>query len=181
MTTKEQEKKALEQIRKIVSGLGEDSYIGTAFEGCFEIAEENIENDFACSMKQNAEHYMELYENLQDEYYTLKASADEESRKFTDKTKWAEGQLDAMQEKISKLNKRTPDINHYKQIWNLVYDSIENNKAWMDTYADTMADFSDTPSDIAFVNAAKNYKKCRTAYEEQKKLLDYLDTISPEA
>lgn len=55
MTTKEQERKALEQIRKIVEGLGEDSYIGTAFEGCFRVAEENIENDWACSMKERAE------------------------------------------------------------------------------------------------------------------------------
>lgn len=55
MTTKEQERKALEQIKKIVEGLGENSYIGTAFEGCFEIAEDNIKNDFACSMKQAKE------------------------------------------------------------------------------------------------------------------------------
>lgn len=55
MTTKEQERKALEQIKKIVAGLGENSYVATAFEGCFEIAEENIENDFACSMKQRAD------------------------------------------------------------------------------------------------------------------------------
>lgn len=55
MTTKEQERKALEQIRKIVEGLGEDSYIGTAFEGCFLVAEENIENDWAFSMKERAE------------------------------------------------------------------------------------------------------------------------------
>lgn len=55
MSTKEQERKALEQIKKIVAGLGSDSYIGMAFEGCFEIAEENIENDFGCSMKQRVE------------------------------------------------------------------------------------------------------------------------------
>ena len=55
MATKEQERKALEQIKKIVEGLGENSYIGTAFEGCFEIAEDNIKNDFACSMKQAKE------------------------------------------------------------------------------------------------------------------------------
>lgn len=54
--TKEQERKALARIKKIVEELGEDSYIGMAFEGCFEVAEENIENDFACSMKQRAEH-----------------------------------------------------------------------------------------------------------------------------
>lgn len=55
MTTKEQERKVLAQITKLVEGLGEDSYIGTAFEGCFEIAEQNIENDWACSMKDRAE------------------------------------------------------------------------------------------------------------------------------
>lgn len=55
MTTKEQELKALEKIRKIVEELGENSYVGMAFEGCFEIAEDNIENDFGCSMKQRAE------------------------------------------------------------------------------------------------------------------------------
>lgn len=55
ITTKEQERKALVQIKKIVDGLGKDSYIATAFEGCFEIAEQNINNDFACSMKQNFE------------------------------------------------------------------------------------------------------------------------------
>ena len=54
MTTKEQERKALEQIRKIVAGLGEDSYIGIAFDGVLEDASENIENDFACSWKQRA-------------------------------------------------------------------------------------------------------------------------------
>ena len=55
MTTKEQERKVLAQIRKLVEGLGEDSYVGTALEGCWEIAEQNIENDWACSMKQRAE------------------------------------------------------------------------------------------------------------------------------
>ena len=55
MTSKEMERKALEQIKKIVADLGEDSYIGTALEGCLEIAEENINNDWACSMKQRWE------------------------------------------------------------------------------------------------------------------------------
>lgn len=57
--TKEQERKALEKIKKIVKGLGKNSYIGTAFEGCFEIAESNIENDFADSMKERYEQSKE--------------------------------------------------------------------------------------------------------------------------
>lgn len=43
--TKQQERAALEKIRKIVEELGPDSYIATAFDGCFKDAEANIEND----------------------------------------------------------------------------------------------------------------------------------------
>ena len=51
--TKEQERKALEKIRKIVSELGEDSYLKMAFDGCFEIAESKIDNDFGDSPREN--------------------------------------------------------------------------------------------------------------------------------
>lgn len=48
--TKQQERDTLEKIRKMVEQLGPDSYLATAFEGCFDLAAENIENDWACSM-----------------------------------------------------------------------------------------------------------------------------------
>ena len=71
MTMKEQERKALEQIKNIVASLGEDSYIGTAFEGCFEIAEANINNDWACSMQQNVQARDKQIAILQEEYHAL--------------------------------------------------------------------------------------------------------------
>lgn len=49
--TKQQERDALEVIRKMVAELGPQSYLATAFEGCFEIAGQNIEFDFADSQK----------------------------------------------------------------------------------------------------------------------------------
>jgi len=55
ITTKEQERKALDKIRKIVAELGDDSYVAAAFEGCFEVAEQNIDNDWACSLKEQVE------------------------------------------------------------------------------------------------------------------------------
>lgn len=55
MMSKEQERKALNEIKEILLQLEPDGYVRTAFEGCFEIAEDNINNDFACSMKQRAE------------------------------------------------------------------------------------------------------------------------------
>ena len=72
MTTKEQERKALAQIRKIVEGLGENSYLSFAFEGCFEKAEENIENDFACSYKQELNGALDLCTKRLEEIYSLR-------------------------------------------------------------------------------------------------------------
>lgn len=51
IATKDQERKALEEIRKIVDNLGENSYVGAAMDGVLELAENNIENDFTESMK----------------------------------------------------------------------------------------------------------------------------------
>lgn len=51
MTTKAQELEALNKIREIVEGLGDDSYVGKAFDGCFLQAEENICNDWMLSWK----------------------------------------------------------------------------------------------------------------------------------
>ena len=50
MTTKAQEREALAKIRKIVEDLGgTESYVGAALEGAFDIAEENIANDWGVS------------------------------------------------------------------------------------------------------------------------------------
>lgn len=47
MSTKQEERKALEQIRSIIESVGgSDSYIGQAFKGCLDIAADNIANDF---------------------------------------------------------------------------------------------------------------------------------------
>lgn len=51
MTTKEQEKRALERIKQLVDSLGKDSYIGRAMEGVWEIAGRDIELDAAFSLE----------------------------------------------------------------------------------------------------------------------------------
>lgn len=55
MTTKEQERQAIAKIRRIVEGLGENSYVGTAMDGVLEVAEQNIADDAAYSMKERME------------------------------------------------------------------------------------------------------------------------------
>lgn len=55
LATKRNERETLEVIRQMVADLGPNSYIATAFQGCFEIAEQNIENDFADSLQDRLE------------------------------------------------------------------------------------------------------------------------------
>lgn len=80
IVTKEDERKALAKIKKIVESLGEDSYIGVAFEGLFEVAEQNIDNDWFCSLQQK----IEIYEKQNDEFEIrieeLKSELEEEKR-----------------------------------------------------------------------------------------------------
>lgn len=109
MTTKEQELKELAQIRKIVDGLGEDSYIAAAFEGCFEIAEDNIGNDFACSMKQRAEKAerdAEYFQNAANTFSSECEKATEENRK--------------LKEELEKTKKRVVNKGLYIDIYNIV-------------------------------------------------------------
>lgn len=74
MTTKEQERKALEEIKAIVEKVGGDqSYIGMAFKGCFEIAEDNILNDFGDS-------WMDRWSSAVDEGSNLHKQVEEYTR-----------------------------------------------------------------------------------------------------
>lgn len=51
MTSKDQERATLARIRKLVDDLGENSYLGSAFDGAFRLAENNIEDDAAYTTK----------------------------------------------------------------------------------------------------------------------------------
>lgn len=54
--TNAQEREALAKIREILEGFDpEDTYIGKAFEGCIEQAEENLRNDWMLSWKHRYE------------------------------------------------------------------------------------------------------------------------------
>ena len=55
MMTKDQEREVLKKIKALIDSTGSDSYIEAAFDGCVELAEENITNDFLTSFKERSE------------------------------------------------------------------------------------------------------------------------------
>ena len=159
MTTKEQERKALEQIKKIVAGLGENSYVGTALEGCLEIASDNIENDWGCSMKERAETAERKLEKLENQNQEFRLAA----QKRREKANELEKSLKQAEEK-----QLTPNL--FRAIWSMAYDQEELNRKNMMQAADMMASFADNPKDIAFTQAVKNYNRAKQKAEEAVKI-----------
>lgn len=77
MTSKDQERKALEEIKAIVERIGGDqSYIGMAFKGCFDIAEQNIINDFGDSWMDRWSAAINENSKLNEEIRELKKHTD---------------------------------------------------------------------------------------------------------
>ena len=103
--TKQQEREALDKIRKLVEQLGPDSYLATTFEGCFQLAAESIDNDWACSMadrarcaeKRAAELEDKLAESVKD-YEAAHAAAHEIAAQKDAEIAGLKAQLAQMQE-----------------------------------------------------------------------------------
>lgn len=126
VSTKEQERKALAQIRKIVEDLGENSYVGTAFIGCFEDAEENIENDFAFSMYGR-------YKSIESEYEDLY----KENRELVEKMSKLESEVKSQSETIDQLRSSSVEDSNIIKKQRDTYVELKN------TYDSTYAEQAD--------------------------------------
>lgn len=157
--TKEQERKALEKIKKIVEELGSDSYVGAAFDGCFEIAEENIENDFACSMKQKyevehkeAEHFRELAGKLTDELEAVKKENENLSEKFISIT----------------------DLAH---LIRLAENDLSECKKRQNEAAEAIVKFAENPTSEAFCQAVSEHRNSTECLKEKEMRLARLRDV----
>lgn len=163
MTTKKQEREALEQIWKIVEKLGADSYVATAFEGCFEIAETNIENDWACSMKQRAESAAQAASKMEVDNINLR-SAIKKAKKEASKKETE------LQEKLNDLCRRAltaDDLTDCEQLAaNAAHDAEEEMKA----AALKIVTFADAPESLDFKNAV-------TVHRAMQSRLNYLRAL----
>lgn len=157
MTTKEQERKALAQIRKIVEGLGSDSYVATALEGCFEIAESNIENDWACSMKQRAESAEKKVSTLEldnkDLRLVIKKTKEEASKKQTE-----------LEEKIVDLGSRVLDGDDLTDCRLMVDNEAYEAEKEMKAAALEIVTFADDPASTNFQEAVRTHRNAQSRW-----------------
>lgn len=159
ISTKEQELKALEKIRKIVADLGEDSYVGTAFEGCFEVAEENIQNDFACSMKQRAE----------------KAEKDKEY--FNQVANDLGAELESAQKQLAELKKKIITNEEALQLITITNHEIDFWKERKSQSAQQIVESAEDPSSDKFRKAVRVNREAAQVIEQAKVLQDRLYKI----
>lgn len=161
MTTKEQERKALDRIQKIVAELGPDSYVATAFEGCFELAAINIENDFACSMKQRAEAAEKKVSTLELDNRDLRIDCSRHKEAASKKET-------ALTERIKNLEAHFVGADDLETILSLISDAEFKACAETKEAAEEIVKLADNPDCAAF---GKAVSKHRDAHSRANRLL----------
>jgi hypothetical protein len=165
ITTKEQEKKALEQIKAIIASLGEGSYIATAFEGCLEDAESNIENDFADSMKaryesakEETEHWYDMYIQEHKDWEAAHAAAHEIAEE-------KDAEIADLKEQLEKAKAKTLLPGSRAFLTMLVTEQESQAAKNMEKTANLIAELADNPTSDDFKHAVNTYKTAKTRRE----------------
>jgi len=161
MPTKEQEIKALKQIKSILAGLGGDpnnSYLLMAFEGCVEDAEDNIENDFGNSWKNRAE------------------SAEKRIQELEEKVKATETKMESAKLKIEELEHKTISPEDARKIQSII---IRDGQAQADIMAEQREIVLATcknPESEEFKKAAEKYTVAKKRNEATHQMHELLET-----
>ena len=173
LATKDQEREALATIKKIVDELGPGSYIGTAFEGCFQDAEDNIENDFGCSMKQKLE-------SAEEDVKALKANLAAAEERLAEMGRLVESLKEERRGLERKLAGQA--LPEWLRSELYVLAAEESAASWkrVEESAEIMAELVDTPRDIAFVNAVESFRKAKERRDRCERMLSGLNEIHPE-
>lgn len=167
MTTKEQELKALAQIKKIVNSLGEDSYIAMAFEGCFEIAEENIQNDWGCSMKQRAESAEKLVSKLEVENinlrHSLKKAEEDAAKKQTE-----------LEKKVAELESKAMEDDDLTDCMQLAFEKQYEAEKEAKEAAELIVELAENPTEEEFLQAVRTNRAAKESANYWKQLRERL-------
>lgn len=175
--TKDQERETLEKIKAMVAELGPQSYLKTAFEGCFADAESNIENDFGDSMQRRWENSMEELSAAKEEINRLKAEVAAAQKK----EETLQGQFDFASQHIKKLERQQLPEQLRRDLWVMVTDEAEASRARMAEAADKMAVGADNPGCVLFKESVARYRAEKARAEAMEQRAAELDALEPKS
>lgn len=166
MKTKDQERQAIEKIRKIVEGLGENSYVGFAMEGVLELAEDNIREDTAYSMKESAEIAWERATKAEKENKDLKKTVEKREATILElNTELCNARAEA------KANEVPEEL--IQEIYCMAYDKEAESIGKMERAADQMTEATIAGEDAhGFAEEYKKQKENRNRYRKVMEMLD---------
>lgn len=173
VATKEQERKAIQKIRKIVEELGENSYVGFAMEGVLELAEDNIREDTAYSMKKNAEIAWERADKAEKENKGLKKEV-EDLKKTVKKRRTTISELNTElcnARAKAKANEVPEEL--IQEMYCMAYDKEAESIGKMERAADQMTEATIAGEDA--YGFAEEYKKQKENRNRYRKVMEMLD------
>lgn len=164
--TKEQERETMEKIKAMVAELGPQSYLKTAFEGVFEVAEMNIDEDAAYSFPGRVSLLEEQLKEMGSKYNSAKRDAEVAQKALAD----AEAQLAAAQEQIAALKRQQLPEELRRDLWVMTTTEAEASRARMAEAAEKMVGGADNPGCVLFKDAVALYRaeKARAEAMEQR-------------
>ena len=158
MKTKNEERQILNQIAALIESAGKDSYIAYAFAGCVEIANDNINNDFANSM-QSQMRYLET--ELLDMQRELDKATDE------------------IRELKTKLKERKPiPVKLYRDLW-LNIEAQESEAKNEIIQAAEILSYIESETETGIVSYINALKQARIRRDSAARLLAELEKIEP--
>lgn len=181
---KETERAFLNEIKEILEGLGENSYCAMAFEGCVEDAEENIDNDFAVSMKGRWESEKKAHEETREGLISklndrIKRVAELEAEVQKARQMEAQARKEAAEDKIAlekAKGKILPD-NVAAELAIMLRKQADEAAKEALYYADRMTVEVENSVPAGAANSAKRFREYRKAQVDALRLLGALGNI----
>lgn len=182
--SKDTEREYLGRIKNILDALGPNSYCAMAFEGCVGDAEENIDNDFAVSMKGRWESEKKAHEETREGLIgklndRIKRVAELEAEVQKARQMEAQARKEAAEDKIAlekAKGKILPDKVAAELTIMLRKQADEAAKEAL-YYADRMAAEVENSVPAGAANSAKHFREYRKAQVDALRLLGALGNI----
>lgn len=174
--TKQQERDALAAIRRMVEELGPQSYLSTAFEGVFEDAESNIENDFGDSMKarwQDAEKRVaqvvqeaaEIRDKLQQEIREKQQAREEAKAAIREAERRADRAIKTAEDDANFYRDKVLDSDDLTDLAQLVEDKLAAIEETVNTGACCIVAAAEHPESELFQNAVRDHRNAQRKLE----------------
>lgn len=182
--SKDTEREYLGRIKNILDALGQNSYCAMAFEGCVGDAEENINNDFAVSMKGRWESEKKAHEETREGLIgklndRIKRVAELEAEVQKAHQMEAQARKEAAEDKIALEKARgkiLPD-NVATELTIMLRKQADEAAKEALYYADRMAAEVENSVPAGAANSAKRFREYRKAQVDALRLLGALGNI----